>query len=94
MNSHRDNVKDAVFDILDASNISETKADVLKYEVADAVFLALGITEDEQDTVGGYFMLHAGDRCVGETFSLPKYSKEEARRTAQVDRGHGCDGCQ
>ncbi len=59
MNSHRDSVKDAIFNVLDAINIPEAKADELKYDIADGVFDALGITEDEQDAVGGYFMLHA-----------------------------------
>jgi hypothetical protein len=59
MNSYRDKVKDVIFNVLDASNIPERKADVLKYEIADAVFDALGITEDEQNKAGGYFMLYA-----------------------------------
>ncbi len=61
MNSHRDNVKDAVRGCLEVQgmDISESQLDELKYLLADAVFDALGITEDEQDKCGGYFMLHA-----------------------------------
>lgn len=58
MNSHRDNVKDAIYDKL-GIYVSEGDADELKYDIADAVFDALGITEDEQDKCGGYWMLHA-----------------------------------
>jgi hypothetical protein len=32
-------------------------------DLADSIFDALGITEDEQDMVGGYFLLHAGKRA-------------------------------
>ncbi len=61
MNSHRDNVKDALRGCLEVQgmDISESQLDELKYLLADAVFDALGITEDEQDKCGGYFMLHA-----------------------------------
>jgi hypothetical protein len=60
MNSHRDNVKDAIAGLLNdwlkgSKDINEFGADI-----ADAVFDALGITEDEQDMAGGYWLLHAG----------------------------------
>ena len=61
MNSHRDNVKDAINKaILElGTGQCQEEADVL---LTDAVFEALGITEDEQDMVNGYFMHHAGRR--------------------------------
>ncbi len=68
-NSHRDNVKDAIFDKL-GIYVSQGDADALKYDIADAVFEALGITEDEQDGKGGYFMLHA--ECGEKPFVPPK----------------------
>ncbi len=59
MNSHRDNIKDTIRNCLDSIGI-DNDVDELVYVFADAVFEALGITEDEQDKAGGYWMLHAG----------------------------------
>jgi hypothetical protein len=67
-------VKDAVAEIITkykkTGDITVACEDELKYELTDVVFNALGITEDEQDMVGGYFLLHAGKReeprrCTG-----------------------------
>lgn len=66
-NSHRDNVKDVVKPILDAYMMNNDDIYETSCSIADAVFDALGITEDEQDNIGGYFMLRAGKRCVGQT---------------------------
>lgn len=59
MNSHRDNVKDALAGKLGELGI---ELDDLPAEIADAVFDALGITETEQDAEGGYWMHIAGKR--------------------------------
>jgi hypothetical protein len=56
MNSHRDNVKKAVIEVIRKTHDSG--------DVVDAVFDALGITEDEQHATGGYFMHHAGKRST------------------------------
>jgi len=55
-NSHRDNVKDAIEEVLSKFMRHQADIDQLKYDIADAVFDALGITDDEQDMVGGYFI--------------------------------------
>ncbi len=61
MNSHRDNVKDAIESVLIDYGVphEDYKEGDLKYSLADAVFETMGITEDEQDGIGGYFMIHA-----------------------------------
>ena len=59
MNSHRDNVKDAIKECFTSRKQSSGEISEIVYDIADAVFDALGITEDEQDAEGGYFMLHA-----------------------------------
>lgn len=62
MNSWRSKVKAAIYsepwkrDEFQDENVLNG----LKVEVADAVFDALGIVEDEQDMAGGYFLLHGG----------------------------------
>lgn len=59
MNSHRDSVKDALSEAFDTIN-SKTSlsfnydADII-CTIADAVFDAIGIAEEEQDAVGGHF---------------------------------------
>ncbi len=66
-NSHRDNVKDALKGWMNPKQTEDE--DLVNAEsatVADIVFEALGITEDEQDKVGGYFILHAAKRYEGE----------------------------
>ncbi len=92
MNSHRDNIKDALRGCLEVQglDISESQLDEVKYELADAVFDALGITEDEQDKCGGYFMLHAekGER----QFVEPKQvldSEEDYDREYNIAREAG-----
>ncbi len=59
MNSHRDNVKDAIKECFTKRKQASGEISEVVYEIADAVFDALGITSDEQDKVGGYWMLHA-----------------------------------
>ncbi len=73
MNSHRDNVKDAIveglMDYHPKLDNCETACDI-----ADGVFDALGITEDEQDGCGGYFMLHANK---GEKPFVPPKTRDD-----------------
>lgn len=66
MNSHRDNVKDALAGILNEWLHNAKDLNEFVPEIADAVFDALGITEDEQDLCSGYFLLHAGLRTTPE----------------------------
>ncbi len=56
-NSHRDKVLQAVGKVLGNLDIPERAGDT--NDITDAVFDALGITVDEQDKIGGYWMLHA-----------------------------------
>ena len=66
MNSWRDNVKDAlrrgIAEKVSSCQFNVGNLDENSAELADAVFDALGITEDEQDTCGGYFMQKGGVR--------------------------------
>ncbi len=81
-NSHRDNVKDAIFEHLEklvkTGDVTTSIVDEAKYAIADAVFNALGITEDEQDRCGGYWMLHAskGDKPA----PLPRDNDDKSNR--------------
>ena len=65
MNSHRDNVKDALAGKLGELGI---ELDDLPAEIADAVFDALGITETEQDEVDGYFMHHVPKKTEDKSY--------------------------
>ncbi len=60
MNSWRDSVKDVLGVKLGELGI---ELDELPAEIADDIFDALGIVEDEQDMIGGYFMHHAGQKA-------------------------------
>ncbi len=98
-NSHRDNIKDAMRHCLEVIGI-ENELDEDVYVFADAVFEALGITEDEQDNIGGYFMLHAGKRekkfvppkprdddgCLIEEFE-DEAENEYTKRTEELNSG-------
>ncbi len=75
MNSHRDNVKDEIRERLENYMLSDVNEFEEAANIADAVFDALGITDDEQDGEGGYFMLYA---AKGERpFVAPKPRDED-----------------
>jgi hypothetical protein len=86
MNSHRDNVK-AVIDNVFRRTCSIEKIDG---EIADAVFDALGITSDEQDKEGGYWMLHAKKGKIPELRKNVKTISDKAKavyeRSTDVDQ--------
>lgn len=76
MNSHRDDVKDAVDEVLRKrvmirACLSDDEISELRCVFADAIFDALGITYEEQDSTGGYFMHHAGKRDYAEYILVP-----------------------
>ncbi|MCK5219716.1 hypothetical protein KAR10_09340 [bacterium] len=79
MNSHRDVLKDMLKNRHrdDYSN-SGCDEDVLNADMAnevDAIFECLGITEDEQDRCGGYFLLHASKNSDGVAMPPPAVDK-------------------
>lgn len=67
MNSWRDKVKDALDEYLEklarSGDVVRPAVEEMKYNIADIVFDALGITEDEQDTTDGCFIHHAGQQA-------------------------------
>ncbi len=90
-NSHRDNVKDAIYDILWKRDEfqEEDVLHELKANIADVVFDALGITEDEQDSEGGYFMLHA---VKGEKIFTPPRQEEDKGYDDAIESQTGEEG--
>jgi hypothetical protein len=64
MKSHRDNVKDVIAEYFDKWLEGDTNIKEGVPDLTDAVFDALGITEDEQDLEDGYFLHHAGKRVI------------------------------
>jgi hypothetical protein len=87
LNSHRENVKTRLKDWHRAgyteSGLCEDTLNAEMSQIADEVFDALGITEDEQDVVGGYFMIHAGAR-EKETMAT---STPAENRKVELDAG-------
>jgi hypothetical protein len=76
MNSQRDNVKDAIEEFLRKkvmirACLSDDEIAELRCILADEVFIALGITYDEQTSTGGYFMHHAGKKDYAEYILVP-----------------------
>ena len=61
-NNHRDNVEAAMREYFEQWLEGGKNIDAGVVDLADAVFDTLGITEDEQDSTGGYFMHHAGKK--------------------------------
>jgi hypothetical protein len=89
VNSHIDNVKDAIREALGVSMRGHiallNDVDAVVCNIADGVFDAQGITEDEQGMTGGYFMLHAGKRC--EELITRRYSQNIAQRRQDLAVG-------
>jgi hypothetical protein len=65
VNSHKEKAGQVVGKILEGYNWWADDADGLKKvtsDIVDAVLDCLNVTEEEQGSVGGYFMLHGGKR--------------------------------
>jgi len=83
MNSHRDNVKDAIQAVIDNNILLEEHCidEELKYKLTDAVFDALGITEQEQDS-SEKFAVRVGRHCTDCHCSLNSNERDWEGRCA------------
>ncbi len=83
-NTHRENVEDVINNCLFNIGLdSEADDGELTTEIANDVLEVLGITTDEQNSTGGYFMLHADK---GEKQFVPPKPRAEAGEKAIADK--------